>query len=434
MKVKQLLDRRAGYSLASLGLLLSLAAPAVVPAFASAAQLSARSITMSTSAVSATNVSYNLKFTGTAAIDGTTENGEGGIIIDFCSNSGVLGDSCTRPSGMVTSGVGVTGVKYGNVAAAANGSVASGAAGHIVWTAGDDYDGDGDTFEMTLTGITNPSSPGVFYARITTYADAGALASYVAVNGNVGTYGDEGSIALAATSGIGVTSYVLEAMSFCVSYGGSHGETQAAPSVNCGTGGTSDCTPPEVDDGCVVAPSMTLGETVATGVYALSASAVSTGLVYAQLSSNASGNTVVNLKSDATSCGGLYRDGIADSAHCGIAAKNSAGGIAAGQSLFGLKVGAATPAPASYSEGDPVAGTGSGTIAPAGSYSSTDYYIDAATDNSTGVTSPYGSALFQTTGAVDNMNVPITFGASISNTTPGGTYGATLNMIAVGTF
>jgi len=32
------------------------------------------------------------------------------------------------------------------------------------------------------------------------------------------------------------------------------------------------------------------------------------------------------------------------------------------------------------------------------------------------------------------MNVPITFGASISNTTPAGSYGATLGLIATGTY
>lgn len=421
MRLKKLLDRRAGYSLASLGLLLSLAAPAVIPAFASAATLSQRSITMSTSAVNATGVSYNLKFTGTTAI-GATEDNEGGIIIDFCSNSSVIEDAngCDAPTGMDTSGVSVSDVKYNNIAAGSNGSV-SGSGNHIEWVAGSAYAGGGATFEMTLSGIDNPSTVGVFYARITTYTDEdGHLDSYVDAE-DVGNFGDEGSIALAATAGIGVTGYVYESMIFCVS--------GQEPSENCGSGvvGCPDA------EGCVTSPSMVLGEETfeESGIFALTSSALSTGSVWAQLSSNAVGNTVVNLKSDATSCGGLYRNG--NPANCNIGPQNQFDDnqtIAAGQALFGLTVADATPAP--DSEGDP--GSGSGTIARAGNYDATKYFIDYADGNNTGVTSTYGSPLFNTTGAVDNMNTQVTFGASVTNNTPAGTYGATLSMIAVGTF
>ena len=419
MKLSRLLDRRAGYGLASLSILLSMVAPAVIPAFASAALLSTRSITMSSSAKDATGVSYAVAFTGTASISATA-SAEGGVIIDFCSDTGVLGDTCTAPTGLDLTGATVNGVKYAGSPAGSNGTVNAASGNHIEWEAGSAYTG-GQTFEMTINGIDNPTVVGVFYARVTTYTDATNLADYNSAT-DVGDYADAGSIALAATSGIGVTGYVLESMIFCVS--------GAAPSTDCGDD-ELDCVAPGVDAGCVTDPSMTLGEDDGFGNIALTSGTLSTSTIYAQLSSNASGNTVVNLKSNATSCGGLYRNG--NTANCNIAPQYTAAtGFSAGAAMFGITVGTAASAPLV----DGSAGSGAGTFAATNGYNGTDYFIDYDEDNnnSEGVTSTYGSALLSGTGSVDNMNIPVTFGASISNNTPAGTYGATLNMIAVGTF
>lgn len=446
MRIKSLLDRRAVSSFAALGLLLGMAAPAVVPAFASADQLSTRSITMSTSTASATGVTYKVKFTAPTVI-GADEEDEGGVIIDFCSNTAVLGDDCTPPSGMeVNPGsntLSIDEVKYDASDPASDGSV-TGSGNHIVWTAGTATEA-GDVVELTFGGITNPSDVGIFYARVTTYADGTALGTYEDEE-SVGTYADEGSMALAVTAGIGVTSYVLEAMSFCVSLGnvGDDSDTgngsehaiaeNAAPSENCGIN-ENDCDADEVGDpdvqpGCVIAPSMTLGRDDGTGRIVLGSGFVALGQIWAQLSSNASGDTVVNLKSDAIDCGGLYRDGVSNANNCNIEPADS--DFSAGAAKFGLKVG--TPVGALKANGDPT--TGSGTIAPAdgSGYNDSTFLMNFVAGNGTGVTSTYGDSLFETDGAVDNMNVPITFGASISSNTPAGTYGANLSLIAVGTF
>jgi hypothetical protein len=178
---------------------------------------------------------------------------------------------------------------------------------------------------------------------------------------------------------------------------------------------------------------MVLGEETYqnSGIFALNSSALSTGSVFAQLSSNALGGTIVNLKSDALGCGGLYLNG--DTEECHIAPQNTpATSFAAGEAKFGLKVGSATQAPTV----DGLSSSGSGTfqIATGSNYHSTNYFIDYAEGDATGVTSTYGSPLLEGDGPVDTMNVEVTFGASVTNNTPAGTYGATLSMIAVGTF
>jgi len=180
-------------------------------------------------------------------------------------------------------------VKYAGSAAAANGSVSvvdySGGSdtNGLKWTANDDYTG-GTTLELVLTGVTNPSDTGTFYARISTYADNTDLATWTD-DDTLGTDQDEGAVALSTSSEIGVTAYVLESMTFCVSKGDvgntsslTANSTQAAPSEDCGTHEASSCSP--VVDGCVVAPDMTLGQINGT-VTALDATHVSTGGVYA---------------------------------------------------------------------------------------------------------------------------------------------------------
>jgi hypothetical protein len=274
---------------------------------------------------------------------------------------------------------------------------------------------------MTLTGIHNPTAAGTFYARITTYANNTTLPAAPDFD-TLGTYQDDGAVALSTSNNIGVTAYVLESMTFCVSKGdvGDTGDldavsTTAAPGPSCSS---------------VTAPSMTLGQ-VSGSVNALSSSAVSTGQVYAQLSTNASGGAIVNLKSDAEDCGGLYRNGVSDAGHCNIGPQDddTSATVAAGTAKFGLRVGSAAAA-----AGAPASG-GTLQIATGSNYDATEFYIDALADNTAGVTSPYGSPLLDTNGTqTSDLNIPITFGASISGTTPAGSYGANLNMIATGTF
>jgi len=419
MKSLRFLDRRAGYSLASIGLLLGMVVPAVFPAFASASgQLDARSITMSSSVASATATSYMLQFTTETAIPAG-----GGLVMQFCDSSSgpLIGNStCATPTGLditTSTGSAPTAVQVdsgsGFTNAPALGTLShSGTTGnnlYLKWISGTGDDlAIGDKLKLTIGGIVNPSTVGTFYVRVYSYAAAPDFTN----SGTLGTVADSGAVALSTTSAIGVTAYVLESMTFCVSGSGSDGLTPA-PGPSCGASGQA-----------VVTPSMTLGEVVGSQKV-LDTGHVSTGVDYAQLSTNASSGAIVNLKSNATSCGGLFRNN--NTANCNIAPQTTAAtGITAGNALFGLTVGSSTSVSGATNP--------SGTLSPAGSYDGSHYYMDYAAGNATGVTSSYGSPVFSSTGAVNQKYVPITFGASIANDTPAGIYGATLNMIAVGTY
>jgi hypothetical protein len=353
-----------------------------------------------------TDVTYDLKFTADSAVASG-----GGLIINFCSQSPLLDTTCTTPTDMDVSGVDEGTVSINGTPAATNGAATNIATTDTVkWVANSDTAYSiGDDIELPLLHITNPSTTGTFYARVTSYSSSGNLATYVD-NTHSGTYADAGSIALSTSADVGVTAYVLESMTFCVA--------NVAPTKNCtGISGHN--------------PSMTLGETVGA-VTALTPSAVSHGDDYAQLSTNAIGGAVVNLKSSTTGCGGLVRN--YGSSNCDITAQNTdgvshAGTIAAGSALFGVKLGTAAAA------SDATGGDATGTLAPSGNYTTSRYFLDYVSGDATGVTSPFGSPVFNSNDdTVSNMNIPITFGASISNSTPAGIYGATLNMVATGTF
>lgn len=386
MRSFRTLDRRAGYSLSAFGLLLAMLAPGLVPAFASADALTSRSIQLSSSSKSATDVTYDVKFT--AAQDA------GAYVIDFCKNSSVVGAACTAPTGFST-----TAVDTDTAGATASKVTISAVDRAVKVVQTIDVSADA-TIEVVLTGINNPSvandSSNGLYARILTYADSTAADGYTSGT-VVGSPLDTGSVALSINDTIGVSAAVMETMTFCVA--------SQTISDNCG-------------DAAAHLPNVVLGDAT-TG---LDSGVLSTANLYAQISTNAVHGAVVNLKSSAVGCGGLLRAGDLAACDIGPATQSDASHTLStfGKALFGLKTGSAT--------GD------GGTFQGVGNYAS-DYYIQYASDNTSGVTSPYGSTVLDTDGGVtDSMTMPLTFGASISNTTPSGSYSADLSMIATGTY
>jgi hypothetical protein len=170
------------------------------------------------------------------------------------------------------------------------------------------------------------------------------------------------------------------------------------------------------------APVVKLGQGTAPNL-ALDSNNVSEGSIYSQISTNAATGAVVSLKV-ANTCGGLKRANVAT---CDIAPALAAG-IQEGDALFGVKVASAT---------DPTTGTPNGTYR---AYNNAAYYNDSVfkmnfVDGTSGVTSTYGDSLLDTANLpVNNKNVQITFGASVSNLTPAGLYSADLSLIATGKF
>jgi hypothetical protein len=190
--------------LAGLFLFVFLAA-AILPARVEAAQLTARKVTLGSSAVSAvTTHQFNFTTATTASI--------GSVGFLYCTTAA---GACTKPTGLTTtsatldaqSGVGgaftlnntTDGAPYVTRTSA---SLASGA-----------------TASFTLGAITNPSTTNTtFYVRVT---------SYTGTNGSTGPT-DTGTVAASTANQITVTASVDETLTFCVYTG-----------VNCAASGSS---------------------------------------------------------------------------------------------------------------------------------------------------------------------------------------------------
>lgn len=367
-------DRQAGYLVLAATLLLAV----VVPVFASAAQLTERSLALSSSSKAATAVSYNIKF--------NQETNAGAVVIQFCTNSPLVGEFCDAPAGMVVetaaAGTGVTAISASDDDTATIKVTKSGA-----------------TEDLTITGITNPTNAGTVFARILTYADATAAGTY-AVDYDSSVLGspvDQGAVAIAFTNTVSVSGAVLEALTFCVSGADLTG-------TDCTTG--------------YQAPVLTLGEDVGDGTLALSPSAVSTDDVFTKISTNAVGGAVVSLKSTSgtAGCAGLALNGTGN---CNIPAAGTTGTIASGDTT--AKFGLIVDAPADGSDGNINIETG---------YDAAQYRL-----NGTGVTSTYGDPVYNTDGGyANNRNVKLTFGAKSANNTPAGKYSTSISLIATGTF
>jgi hypothetical protein len=365
--------KRISNGLAAVLLVAATAGVLINPSSASAAgQVSSRSIQMSSSAKGAT-ASYMVQFTpATTAAQS--------IVIDFCSNSAVIGASCTAPTGMnaasatFTAGTGTTNWILGTAGASQlklNKNTGSNLGTSQV--------------NFTINSVVNPTNAGTFYARIYTFANTtyGTYSSATSVGNDM----DEGGIALSATDTVSINATVQESLTFCVN--------KTSPGNAC----TSLSTPITV--------------TLGTGSpVTLDANGVYTDTIYTQLSTNAASGAQVALKTN-WSCTGLSRD---SGSTCGIPGKGAFAAIVAGTAAFGLNVADGTG--------------GTGTVSHNANYGTTagSYGMGA------NVTSTYGDAIESSTGPVANVNSLLTYGATASATTPSGVYSATHTYIATGTF
>lgn len=448
MRSLRVFGQKAGRFGAVFALLFATAVPAVVPGLVNAAQVTTRSIQLSSSTKSATGVTYQVNFTAIS--------GAGAFVVDFCSNTPLLGEACTTPTGFDLTADTLTTPTGGTTVA----------------------DLDANTVRVTKTvsagaesveiaGITNPSAAGTVYARIVTFTNATHADGYTSANPDVvGTHIDDGGVAFSITDSIGVDAAVLESLTFCAA--------SAAITANCGNASGN-------------APSLTLGEGTPK---ALTASLVSTGEIFTQLSTNAVSGAVVRIKSGNTNCSGLALNG---GTTCAIAAAGTTGTFVAGVAKFGLYVNPTTGSNAgtgtiALTSGDAtVTGTSTAWVdtptVKAGDtiwtnggraytvlsitsnteleltanatanestaaytygfgtyrvYNGGGTYSDTASTyrlDETNVKSTYGDPLLDTNDSVINGgNIKLTFGASISNVTPAGKYSNAYSLIATGKF
>ncbi len=345
---------------------------------ASANQVTARSITISNSNGGTNNVAYTLAFT-----TATTSN-VGGIVVDFCSNDPIIGDSCTAPAGFdvnkstttIGTQVGITGNSIDTTNSTANKLILTRTASSIsTGTAVSIPLGDGST-----TGFHNPTAIGSYFARIYTYATTAAAQGH-STNSPSG-YVDYGGIALSTAAVINITAKVQETLSFCVY------------KTACG------------DD-----PSFTLGHAVGTATV-IDSTAVDTQPANFSISTNANGGVVVRMKGDTLKSG----------SNTIAAAGSSAATITAGTAAFGARVS--------------TSGTNITPTAPYNNGSGTQYGLDITTSNTpnTNVTSTYGGQIATLSGPTTASVSTVTFAATASATTPAGTYTAAEQLIATGTF
>lgn len=346
--------------LASLGL--QAAVPFLAASASAASQLTSRSIQLSSSTPSATGVTYNATFT--AASSYTIK----GIVIDFCSNDPFVDDTtCTAPSGLALGSSATTSLSG-------------------TWTPGSLFSGTGiqlnnstgvavtssSTITVTITGVTNPSSTGTFYARITTWTTTAGATGYTH---GAGSYQDYGGVALSTAASISVTAKIMESLSFCV-YISTCGDT---PSITIGHGANST----------------------------LDTTAVDTKTVTFSLSTNSSHGASVNLKGTTLTSG----------TNTIPAAGASPITFNAGTADFGMYISSAGSMTA---------------VSPYTGGSGSQYGYD--TNASTGTTSTYGGQIATSTGPLNNSVTVLTFGATAGATTPAGVYTTTDQLIATGTF
>lgn len=391
----KLFDRRAKLIVAAFAMLLG----TIVPALVSADQVTTRSIELSSSSTQATNVTYTVNFTPVHDAEA--------FIVDFCTVTPLYGEDCTTPAGFNVGSLSAVPAGFTSIAERTNDTDHNTLRVTGSMTAG-------TPVSAVITGITNPTAAGTIYARIVTFDTEAHADSYVsnpvepAVNDGMV---DNGGVALSITPTVGVSGAVLESMTFCAA--------SAVITVDCANAAAN-------------LPTVKLGTTVGDATVLDSADTYE-GTIYTQISTNAASGAIVSLKSNTLGCGGLARAGAPSFAEgCGIAPA-LAGGVADGQAKFGVKVGtaaAAAGAPAS-----------SGTLRAYHNVSDVAYYDDTTfkmnwvSGDGTGVTSTYGDPFLDTNSLpVNNMGMPIIFGASAANNTPAGRYSADLSLIATGKF
>lgn len=434
--------KRIAYTMLA-ALLVVAGLPFMQPSKVSADQLANRAIQMSDSANSGTSITAGVgsgvNTTYRVTFDATHQAAS--LVIDFCkgTETPIINDTCTAPTGMtaatgfanVVGDVNPTSAHWTLTASAGQVKLADdGSSAHDIAAS--------STQTFDLTGITNPSTVGTFYARIYTYTNNswGSYSSPTAVN--LGANSDYGGVALSTTSVITITARVQESLTFCVS--------KADPTT---WTTTHDCGDTVVGSGPNL-PAVTLGHTVGGTTLVLEPSQVDRATIYSQLSTNATHGAIINLRSNPggsatnSTCGGLSADAGTTCAIPPVGA--TAAAIVAGTANFGLFV--------SNSYLDAASAASTGTITPSATYHNAAH-VDEITpdlwygmDNTTStalngtvpsvysgsVSGTYGSTLAHTTGPVYRVENNYVFAATAALTTPAGIYTANMNMTATGTF
>ena len=396
------LTRPSALALAALLLLVTL-----VPIFArqkaSAYNLAtSRIIKLSSSVNAATDVIYSASF-ATA----TTSN-VGGAVIDFCSNSPIIGDTCTAPGGTfnvnkatlaLANQVGITDFAVDTT----NSSVSK-----VVLTRTAASVSSGVTISFDLgtgagTSITNPSTTNTtFYARILTYATTAAAQGYTSIS--VGAPVDAGGVALSTTAQVTITAKVQERLTFCV-------YTSAVNYANC-----------TAVSGTTVALGDANGVLIDTGAF------VDIKSKY-NVSTNASNGVTIRAKGATLTSGSNTIAGIGATATASTTGTEQYG-FCTYRDTGGGSAGLTPAAPynnASCSSATQTAGTGT-----PGGDGGASFALDTTTGGNN-LSTTYGNTIATKTAGAQSTGI-IVFIGNIATVTKPGIYTSTMTFIATGNY
>ena len=203
MSKYSVLIKRASNAIAATTLTIASLTPAIMLSGSSkAAQMTERKITLSNSLAADDNSTYTVSFKNATA--GTVK----GIVVQFCSDSPIIGDTCTAPTGLDVTGSSVTSldsVTSWSTSATTNLVKITDTTGSSA-AAAEEY-----TFALN---VDNPDAVGTFWARVLTYSSDTTATNYTSAA--PGAYVDAGGIAITTTSDVTINARVKETLTFCV--------------------------------------------------------------------------------------------------------------------------------------------------------------------------------------------------------------------------
>lgn len=364
--------RRVTYASLAFAFMAAVTLPVLATQSASAGTVTSRNIRMSSSTPGATSTTYTVSF------NSVTTGNIGGIVVDFCGDSPVIGDStCTLPTGFsLTASPGVAN-RTANIAHL--GTAAQLNTNRTLVISGTPTSVTAGAISFDITTVTNPSTNNYsFYARIYTFASNTNATGYTLANA-VANSTDQGGVALSTGRTYTVTAKVMETLDFCVY------------KTACG------------DD-----PNLDVGHVIGGGTTRIiDSSVVDTGTVTYSIGTNATTGAAVRLKGGVLTSGGNTIPG----AGSGTTPAN----IVAGTAAFGVRVSTA------------------GSMTAQAPYAAANYGFDDDTGGEN-VTTTYGDVLATIGTPVNNSVTTITYGATASNTTQPGIYQASHQLIATGLF
>lgn len=377
-----------------------------------------RKITMSSSADGSLAAGQDVTYEAVFEVATDTSN-IGGIVIDFCSDSPILGDTCTAPTGFdldeANLAFSVSGSTLGAITMTLDATATT--ANKLVLNHATDFDPPAaEVITVTLgtaaanDGVDNPeNSNTTFYARIVTFTTAAGADAYTStVPGNEPPVIDAGGIALSTAAQITVTSKVQERLVFCVY------ADEADPEY-----ANNDCTSKQGtsvllgDDNGVLDPA---------GVYVSKAARYS-------VTTNAAGSAVIRAKGGTLTSGAFTIDAFGDTANTSTPGTEEFGFCTYQELGSGMTIDTLYDGDSAGNTSTACTGTTdtAGTGTPGGDNAAA-FAFDVANLSST-----YGDDI-ATKPAGSFSTGSLVFAGNISNTTEAGIYTSVMTFIATGTY